>query len=459
MKSTPLRFNPPPGWPQPPEGWQPPKGWTPDPTWPDPPEGWQLWLAVNEHETDGPTVEADTEADKTAESSRPGRSSNTEQPDQVRLLLLEEENRSLKAQLLATTDQEEVVLSDELVLQDVGVYRYHHVLENAVAYKERLRELNAKIAELVKSRRAIVRSNLFTFNGSLAQGRKMSADLSRLMLRAYNAEVDVCLRTLRAGNIVTAKKRIERSKAAIAKLGRMMEMEISDDFHRLRIQELELTSDFLIKKQEEKEAAREERARLREERRAQAELAAERERLHKERDHLFNALETLRADGSVDLELEAKLSELEEAIAHNDYRIANIRAGYVYIVSNRGAFGRDVVKIGLTRRLQPTERVTELSGASVPFRFDVHALFFSEDAVSLEAELHRHFESRRLNQANSRKEFFFATPAEAREVLEQKVGNLLEYVEEAEATEYLQSLNSWPEEHRRSSRRASRDVE
>ena len=114
------------------------------------------------------------------------------------------------------------------------------------------------------------------------------------------------------------------------------------------------------------------------------------------------------------------------------------------MISNRGAFGPNIVKIGLTRRLEPLDRIRELSGASVPFRFDVHALFFSEDAVSLETELHNCFSGRAVNMANSRKEFFFATPIEVREALIEKVGNLLEFTEKAEATEYLQSVQYWP---------------
>ena len=229
---------------------------------------------------------------------------------------------------------------------------------------------------------------MFTFDNSLAKGRKMTNDLAKLMLRAYNAESDNSIRSLRLGNVVTAKKRLEASRTAIARLGRMMEMRISNQFHELRLEEIELTADWLMKKQEEKEAAREERARLREERRVEKELAAERARLDKERTHIQNALAVLQESGEQDPELEAKLADIDEAIEQNDYRAANIRAGYVYVISNRGAFGENIVKIGLTRRLEPLDRVRELSGASVPFRFDVHALFFSEDAVTLENQLH-----------------------------------------------------------------------
>jgi len=264
------------------------------------------------------------------------------------------------------------------------------------------------------------------------------------MLRAYNAEVDNAVRSLRAGNIQTAKWRVEASKDAIARLGALMEMRISEQFHGLRLREIELTSDWLVKRQEEKEAAREERARLREERRVQRELEEERARLDKEKAHLENTIRSLALQGVVDQDLQARLDQVDDAIQHNDFRAANIRAGYIYVISNEGAFGPGVVKIGLTRRLEPTERISELSGAAVPFRFDTHTLFFSEDAVTLENELHKHFADRALNRTNSRKEFFFATPLEVREVLLERVGNMLEFVEGAEASEYRQSLRSWP---------------
>ncbi len=444
MTDLDLVFNPPPGWPKPPDGWRPPAGWTPDPSWPDPPEGWQLWIPTSvDSDTAPPTVATQPEAPPPRETTGAGL---TGELVAARLAVLEAENAALRAQLEAAGDDadEIVILDDERVLQSVGIYRYHHPLENAVAYKDRLDDLATRIAQLVKSGAAIERSNMFTFDNSLAKGRRMTGDLSKLMLRAYNAEADNSIRSLRVGNVVTAKRRLEASRTAIAKLGKMMEMRISDAFHALRLEEIELTADWLMKKQEEKEAAREERARLREERRVERELAEERTRLDKERTHILTALETLQVSGGHDPELEARLVALDEAIVQNDYRIANIRAGYVYVISNRGAFGDNVVKIGLTRRLEPTDRVRELGGASVPFRFDVHALFFSEDAVTLETDLHHHFADRAVNQVNSRKEFFFATPAEVRQVLADKVGNLLEFNEHPDATEYLQSVRYWP---------------
>lgn len=266
------------------------------------------------------------------------------------------------------------------------------------------------------------------------------------MLRAYNAEADNCVRSLRSGNISTAKKRLENAMKAIEKLGVIMEMRVDPDYHQTRVEELELTADFQMKLQEEKEQAREERELLREQRRAEKELAAERERLDKERAHYASALEALRAKGDETAagELEGRLAEIDAAIEANDYRSANIRAGYIYVISNVGALGPNIVKIGMTRRLEPRDRVRELGDASVPFLYDTHALFFSDDAITLENELHKAFAHRRVNCVNERREFFFATPTEVRDVLAQKVGGLLEFTDEPEAAEYFQSRGQWP---------------
>ena len=441
-------FNPPPGWPKPPAGWKPPIGWTPDPSWPSPPEGWQLWISSEESAAETP-LSSGSQADETREPDA-GATDSVQTSSSALISFLEAENSLLKQRLAGLESNADTVveLDDSRILQEVGIYRYHHPLEDAASYKERLDLLEKRITAVVKANEAIVKSNSFTFDNSLAKGRRMTNDLAKLMLRAYNAEADNSIRSLKVGNVVTAKRRLQASREAIAKLGSLMEMRISDEFHSLRLEEIELTADWLMKKQEEKDAAREERARLREERRVERELADERAKLDKERAHLLNALEAIHASGEVDPDLLQRLEAIDNAIAQNDFRSANIRAGYIYVISNRGAFGQGVVKIGLTRRLEPTDRVSELSGASVPFKFDIHTLFFSEDAVTLENELHKHFMDKALNRANARKEFFFATPAEVRQVLEDKVGNLLEFREEADATEYLQSKNLWPEQVR-----------
>jgi hypothetical protein len=442
-------FNAPPGWQVPAGDWVPPDGWTPDPLWPPAPEGWQFWIRRTA-EPPPPPPRDFREPGSQDEPSDPVVSSEAPEATQARDDALRRRIRELElevARLQANAaDGATVELDDERVLQEVGIYRYHHPLENAAEYKAELNEMSQQIKTMVRAGDAVLASDMFTFNNSLAKGRKMTAEFSKLMLRAYNAEADNCVRALRAGNVLTAKSRLESSVNAIAKLGAMMEMRINPDYHQLRLRELELTADYLMKVQVEKEEAREERERLREERKAEQELAAERARLDKEREHYINALQVLQESGdqAAVAELNDRLHAIDEAIERNDYRTANIRAGYVYVISNRGALGPNIVKIGLTRRLEPMERVRELGDASVPFPFDVHAMFFADDAVTVEADLHRAFADRRVNLVNQRREFFFATPAEVRTVLLEQVGNLLEFADEPEATQYLQSKKYWP---------------
>jgi hypothetical protein len=241
-----MRFNPPPGWPSPPDGWTPPPGWNPDPSWPTPPDGWQLWLPEADNTSNGeapgtdgedarhvPAIPAAPAAQPTAGLGRGRRAAD--EPASVQaaahaagadtadlLTRIAELEAALAAQ---TTAKGGVIeLSDQRVLQDVGIYRYHHLLENASAYKERLAQLEEQIDEIVRSGRAVLAADLFTFDGSLAKGRKMVADLSKLMLRAYNAEADNCVRSLRSGNISTAKRRLLSAVTAIEKLGAIMDM-------------------------------------------------------------------------------------------------------------------------------------------------------------------------------------------------------------------------------------------
>ncbi|WP_211260784.1 DUF4041 domain-containing protein [Amycolatopsis jejuensis] len=385
-----FRFVTPPGWPLPEPGWAPPQGWQPPRSWPPAPPDWQFWVPDTSDEREEPDA-AGSSAETHSPTAEPGVAARTE------LQAIREQIDQAKREL--------VELDDAILLQQVGIYEYHHPLENAEQYKEALAEVRLAAKQFVKNGTAILASERFAYNNSLAQGRKMTSDFSKLMLRAYNSEADNCVRSVRAGTVASAKQRLDRSVEAIAKLGKMMEMRVAPEYHQLRLREIEMTGDYQIKMQEEREAARAERERLREEKRAEAELQAERERLEKELGHYTNALAKLTADGQQEQaeELRERLSTIKDAIAQNDYRIANIRAGYVYVISNIGAFGENVVKIGMTRRLEPRDRILELGDASVPFPFDTHLLHFSKDAVALENDLHKMFADRRLNRVNLRR--------------------------------------------------------
>ncbi len=171
-------------------------------------------------------------------------------------------------------------------------------------------------------------------------------------------------------------------------------------------------------------------------------MARAREKLQKEWEHYANAMAAMQANGDAEAvaRLQAQLADVERAIEDVDYRAANQRAGYVYVISNVGAFGEHMIKVGMTRRLDPMDRVRELGDASVPFNFDVHTIFFSEDAVGIEAEVHRRLADRRVNRINLRREYFYATPHDALEQLRDLAGEVLTFEELPEAIEFRQSL-------------------
>jgi hypothetical protein len=117
------------------------------------------------------------------------------------------------------------------------------------------------------------------------------------------------------------------------------------------------------------------------------------------------------------------------------------KVGHIYVISNIGSFGEDVYKIGMTRRLDPLDRIRELGDASVPFQFDVHAIIYSENAPKLEYELHKRFEEKRLNRINGRKEFFKITLDEIEAFIKEHTNAEIQFTKLAEAKEFRETLN------------------
>lgn len=349
--------------------------------------------------------------------------------------------------------QKEVIQTNEtILLQSFGLYTPRYSFVNADEYKARLLEIRAKQKDMIKDKSAVSGNTNWTVNGNAAKGRRMVADMQKLLLRAFNAECDDVIEHVKYNNIESSEKRITASRDAISKLGDLMGVSIQPPYYRLKIEELYLAFEYQQKKQQEKEEQKEARARMREEAKLAKEIEEERKKLEKEQKHYQNALkkitEQLASASEEDRaaieekkhELEQQLSKIDQEFKAVDYREANQRAGYVYIISNIGAFGEDVYKIGMTRRLDPLERVDELGDASVPFDFDVHAMIFSDDAPRLEAALHNAFADRKLNFVNQRREFFHVSLDEIKQVVKENYDRSVEFIDLAPAEQYRQSL-------------------
>ena len=341
-------------------------------------------------------------------------------------------------------------LTDHTASQEYGLYQPTYEFANSDLYAERLKTVRADQKQCIKDGKACLGNMNWTVNGSASKGKKMVQDMQKLLLRAFNVECDNIVDTVKVSNVERAKERIITTSQQISKLGGMMSISISQRYIDLEMQELLLALDFQQKKQEEKERLRELREQEREEKRVQKEIEEARKKLQKEKTHYQNALDALikqiQTSGETPelLEkknnLEAELEDTAKAIANVDYREANRKAGYVYIISNIGAFGQDVYKIGMTRRLEPMDRIEELGDASVPFGFDVHALIFTEDAPALENALHTAFEAHKINKINKRREFFRVSLDEIKTVVRHNFDKTVEWIDVPEAEQYRQSL-------------------
>ncbi len=356
-------------------------------------------------------------------------------------------------QSLASLRQQILVVEENLLLESFALYVPKFSFAQSVEYKDRLEYVRSRQKEMVKSGRAATGNKDWTVNNSKAEGRKLVNDMIKLVIRSFNNEADYCVDNVKFNNIELGEKRIDKSFETLNKLGRIMNVSISQEYCQLKLDELHLAHEYQVKKQEEKEEAKRIREELREQQKLEQEIRAAREKIAKERKHFEAAIKDLQgrlakaSDQTERANIEAKLAEitagcqaLDNEERQIDYREQNAKAGYVYVISNIGAFGDGIYKIGMTRRLEPQERVDELGDASVPFGFDVHAMVFSDNAPALENKLHQAFQTTRLNKVNHRKEFFRADIKDIESIIRASFDATVEFSHEAPADQYRESI-------------------
>ena len=342
---------------------------------------------------------------------------------------------------------------DSIELESFSLYRPKYALTNSEEYKKRLDEVREKQKDMIRSKTAVTFSSDWTVNDSISEGRKMLNDTGKLFLRSFNNECDIVCDAVRFNNFERCQLRIVKSFETINKLGRVSHISISLRYFDLKMEELHLCHEYALKKEEEKEQVRALRAEQRELVKAQKEIEAARKAAEKEKTHYQQALSKLNeqlsecTDPEKRMAFEEKqqellgfLEDIQAKLEDIDYRQANQRAGYVYIISNIGAFGEGIYKIGMTRRLDPMERVYELGDASVPFYFDVHAMIFSDDAPKLEAALHEAFNDRRVNMVNRRREYFRVSLDEIKGVVRKNHDKTVEFIDTPPAAQYRQTV-------------------
>lgn len=339
-----------------------------------------------------------------------------------------------------------VWMDDEILVQEFGLYQPQFDFASALDYKEELARIRTVQKDIIKQKEAVSGNTNWKVNDSASKGQKMVSDTQKLLLRAFNSECDELVSKVKYTNFDASLDKIYKSAEVISKLGTIMTISINQKYLDAKVKELRLAFEYQLKQHQEKEELKAARAEQREQAKIQKELEEQRRKIEKEQTHYQTAFEKLKMQldlkpNDPDLlskknELENQLFDIDKALNDVDYRQANMKAGYVYIISNIGAFGENIYKIGMTRRLEPQDRIDELGDASVPFNFDIHAMIFSDDAPALEASLHKAFENRKLNMVNQRREFFNVTLDEIKMVIKKSFDKTVEFIDVADAEQY-----------------------
>ncbi|MGH9426912.1 MAG: DUF4041 domain-containing protein, partial [Terriglobia bacterium] len=284
------------------------------------------------------------------------------------------------------------------------------------------------------------------------QGARMVKLNEKLLLRAFNGECEAAVADVSWNNVTKMEERLRKSFEAINKLGEVLTVSVTQEFLGLKLDEVRLTYEYEEKRHQEREEQRRIKEQIREEERAKQEIEKAREEAEVEEARFQKALERAREEaaratgaqlqklteqiGSFESKLDEARKKKERAIS----RAELTKSGFVYVISNIGSFGDRVFKVGMTRRMEPMERVLELGDASVPFPFDVHAMLYSDNAPELENALHQLLQERQLNLVNPRKEFYRDVEIEEIESFVKTRGLSAQFIRQPEAREYRETL-------------------
>ncbi|WP_226065517.1 DUF4041 domain-containing protein [Kaistella polysaccharea] len=343
------------------------------------------------------------------------------------------------------------LFESKIDLIEFGIYEPIYDFEKSEEYRAEQKSIIEQQKSMIQLDTAAICNTRWTIDGSEAKGRASTKKFTKLILRAFNGECNALISKVKWNNINQIKERIKKSYETLNKLGESSTVYLSNEYLELKLQEIILEYEFQVKRQDEKEAMRAIQEELREEEKARREFEQAQRKAEKEEETFQKALQKARkevekATGELQQQLHAQILLLEQELLNAQEKkeralsmAQQTKRGHVYIISNLGSFGENVYKIGMTRRLEPIDRVRELGDASVPFQFDVHAMIYSDEARTLEAELHKAFSERKVNMMNYRKEFFNVSLAE----IENKIAELgfeAEFTVLPEAMQYRETL-------------------
>lgn len=325
-----------------------------------------------------------------------------------------------------------------------------YIYETEERYAIEIENIRNKQKEFIKNGRVVIGPNK-EYDIRLSFIGKVLGSQKDLIIKTFNIECDFLIGKVNPSNFQRTLKRIQSIADSLEKRMADLRYGINNEYVYLKMQECKLQYESELLKKQQREEQRAIREQIREEQKAKREyerelLAAEKDE-RKYVDMLEHAKQAIKsASGEALQKAELRIKQLEEQLAAAIARAERAKSmaeqtryGHVYVISNIGSFGDGVYKIGLTRRLDPMERVRELGDASVPFSFDVHAMIASDDAPALEHALHCAFDDRRVNAVNTRKEFFKVPIEEIQKKVNEITNGKALFVMTKRAEEYYQT--------------------
>jgi len=339
---------------------------------------------------------------------------------------------------------------DDLIVK--GFFEEPEYLYNtSLRYTEEIKRVRDQQKILLQNKEAVEYPSDIILKNDKANNKRVLEGQVKLMLNAFNIECDILIGKVGPSNFARTLERIEKLANGLEKNAATLHCGFNIDYIELKYSECRLQYQNSLKKEEEQNEQRLIREQIKDEQRAikeyeKAIVQAEREeKLY--RNLLEQAREQLSKASDEDrLIAQQRIADLEEQLENAQAKeeraksmAQQTRKGHVYVISNVGSFGENIYKIGLTRRLEPMDRVSELSGASVPFPFDVHAMIYVDDAPALETALHRAFTTSRVNTVNMRKEFFNVDLLSIKKAVERIAGVDAEFKMTAIAKDYYAS--------------------
>jgi hypothetical protein len=372
---------------------------------------------------------------------------------------LEAEKEKLKTNIISLISEQKELMGTLDLYSRLEEFRAcghfetpEYLYETSVRFVEEIKDVRQQQKDLIRDKNAVTYPATTIFSNDKSLNRRILDSQVKLMLTAFNTECDFLIGKVSPSSFGRTLERIEKLANTLEKSSATLECGFNIEYVELKFEECKLQYQYTLKKQDEmeeqqliREQIREEQRVIKEYEKAVAEAEKEeklyRELLNKAREELSGVSESERINAELRIaELEQRLLEAEAKEERAKSMAQQTRKGHVYVISNIGSFGENIYKIGMTRRLEPMDRVKELGDASVPFPFDVHAIIYAEDAPALETALHREFRSQRLNAVNLRKEFFHVDLNTIKETVD-NISNIdAEFKMTALAEDYYETL-------------------